>query len=439
MKNVKKLLALLLALAMVLSMVACSKSDNTSGNDSAANDNSSTDNSADTEADGETAESSGSAIKLGGIGPLTGGAAIYGNATKNGSELAVEEINALGGTQFEINWQDDEHDAEKSVNAYNNLKDWGMQILVGTTTTTPCVAVASETYADRVFELTPSASSPDVINGKDNVYQMCFSDPNQGTASAEYISEQKLGTKIAVIYNNADAYSTGIYNKFVAEAETLGLDIVSTTTFTDDTANDFSVQLNDAKNAGADLIFLPMYYTPASLILKQAADMKYDVKFFGVDGMDGILTMEGFDTSLAEGVMLLTPFNADAQDEQTKAFVEKYKEKYGETPNQFAADAYDCVYALYAACEKAGITADMSAADICEKLIATFSAADFTFDGLTGTGMTWQATGEVSKAPKGMVIENGGYVGMDSEAGTAAESDSEAETEPEAEAETEAA
>lgn len=403
MKNVKKLLAMLLAVSMVLSMAACGTSS-----DSSVAENASVGEAASV---GENT-SSGSAIKLGGIGPLTGAAAIYGNATRYGSELAVEEINALGGVQFEINWQDDEHDPEKSVNAYNTLKDWGMQMLVGTTTTAPCVAVATETYNDRIFELTPSASSTDVINGKDNVFQMCFTDPNQGTASAQYISDQKLGTKIAVIYNNGDAYSTGIYNKFAAEAETLGLEIVSTTTFPDDTTTDFTVQLNDAKSAGADLIFLPIYYTPASLILAQAKSMDYAPKFFGVDGMDGILTMEGFDTSLAEGVMLLTPFSADASDEKTQAFVKKYEEKYGETPNQFAADAYDCVYAIYEAVQKNGVTADMSASDICTKMIETFASSDFSFDGLTGTGMTWASTGEVSKAPKGMVIQNGAYVGM---------------------------
>ena len=411
MKKFKKGAALVLSLAMVMSMTACGSSTSSSVAEAAGSEP------AASTAENATGTSNGAAIKLGGIGPLTGGAAIYGNATKYGSELAVEEINALGGIQFEIKWEDDEHDAEKSVNAYNNLKDWGMQMLVGTTTTTPCVAVSAETNADHLFELTPSASSTDVIGvdaaRKDNVFQMCFTDPNQGTASAQYISEKKLGTKIAVIYNNSDAYSTGIYNKFAAEAENLGLEIVSATTFTEDTANDFSVQLGEAKSAGADLIFLPIYYTPASLILKQAADMGYDPDFFGVDGMDGILTLEGFDTSLAEGVMLLTPFSADASDEKTQNFVAKYKEKYGDTPNQFAADAYDCVYAIYEACQKAGVTADMSVSDICDKMIETFTSSDFTFDGLTGTGMTWSTTGEVSKEPKGMVIKDGAYAGMD--------------------------
>jgi len=322
---------------------------------------------------------------------------------------------------MELKWEDDEHDAEKAVNAYNNLKDWGMQILVGTTTTTPCVAVSAESHNDRIFELTPSASSADVIGGegsneprKDNVFQMCFTDPNQGIASAEYIAKQKLGTKIAVIYNNADPYSTGIYNKFKSEADTQGLAIVSTQTFTDESATDFTAQLNDAKNNGADLVFLPIYYTPASIILKQAHDMGYAPKFFGVDGMDGILTLEGFDTSLAEGVMLLTPFVASADDEATKKFVEAYKKASGSTddPNQFAADAYDCVIAIAAAIEAAKLDPSANAADLCEALIKQFTDSSFKVAGLTGEA-TWSTSGEVSKTPKGMVIQKGVYVAME--------------------------
>ena len=368
---------------------------------------------------------SSEAIKIGAIGPVTGAAAIYGQAVKNGAEIAIEEVNAKGELKFELKFQDDENDAEKAVNAYNNLKDWGMQISLGTVTTQPCIAVSTESDADHIFALTPSASSTDVLGGqpdkngnvtiqrKTSMFQMCFTDPNQGVASAEYIKEQSLGSKIGIIYNNSDAYSTGIYQKFQTKAGELGLDIVAVETFTDDSANDFTSQLNELKNSGADLVFLPIYYTPDSMILKQAKSMQYDPDFFGVDGMDGILTLENFDTSLAEGVMLLTPFTADAQDELTKNFVAKYKEKYGEVPNQFAADAYDCIYAIYDACKAEGITADMSASDICDKLISRFTSPDFKINGLTGTDMTWSETGEISKAPKGMVIKNGAYEGMD--------------------------
>ena len=398
----KKFLAFTMAAALTLSLAACGSSGGSSGSGSNADNSSS---------GGST---SGTAFKLGGTGPLTGDASIYGLAAQRGAQIAVEEINAEGGAiQFELKYEDDVNDPEKAVNAYNALKEWGMQISLGSVTTQPGIATSSYNFADSIFALTPSASSPDVISGKDNVYQMCFSDPNQGTASAKYISEQKLGEKVFIIWKSDDNYSTGIKDKFVAEAETLGLNVVGNATFTTDSKNDFTVQLTQAKQAGADLLFLPIYYDAASLILTQANAMGYEPKFFGVDGMDGILTQANFDTSLAEGVMLLTPFNADDEDEATQHFVKAYQDKYGETPIQFAADAYDCVYAYKQALETAGCTPDMSASELNEKLKATFPT--ITFTGLTGDGqgITWDSTGAVSKEPKGMVIQNGAYVGLD--------------------------
>ncbi len=388
----KKLFALVLAVALVMSLAAC-------GGDSTEND----------PAASGSGDSSSPVLKMGSIGPGTGPAAVYGNAVKNGATIAVEEINASGGPfTIEFNFQDDEHDAEKAVNAYNNLKDWGMQVLMGTVTTNPCIAVAAETNADRVFQLTPSASSSDVTAGKDNVFQMCFTDPNQGKSAADYMLDNKLGTKIAAIYNNADAYSSGVFNAFKAEMKAKGVDLVYEGTFSSDDNADFSVQLNGAKSAGADMVFLPIYYTPASLILAQAKSMGYEPNFFGVDGLDGILTMEGFDTSLADGVMLMTPFNPWSTDEKVANFVKKYEETFNETPNQFAADAYDAVYAIYNAMLEAGATADMSASELCDLLVNAFTT-NFTYSGLTGSGMTWSTSGEVSKDPVVCLIEDGKY------------------------------
>lgn len=343
------------------------------------------------------------AIKIGVIGPMTGAAADYGVSVANGAQIAADEINA-DGEKVELIILDDEHDAEKSVNAYNQAMDGGAQVIVGCVTTTPCVAVAAVAYEERVFMLTPSASSLDVINGNDNVFQLCFTDPSQGVSGANYFAEHGMNDNIAVIYNNADAYSTGIYQTFAATAEELGLNIVSVTTFTDDTT-DFSVQVTAAKEAGAQYIFLPIYYTPAAMIFQQAKSMEYAPVFVGVDGMDGILSIEGFDTSLAEDVVLLTPFSAVA--ETSADFVTEYQSRFGTIPSQFAADGYDCVYAVLAACEKAGITADTSAEGACELLIETFKTLEFT--GLTGT-MTWEESGEVNKAPNAVVIKDGAYV-----------------------------
>lgn len=353
---------------------------------------------------------------IGGIGPTTGATAIYGTAVKNGAQIAVDEINAAGGIngkQIEYRFEDDQNDAEKAVNAYNTLKDWGMQMLVGTTTTAPCIAVAGKTASDNVFQITPSASSPAVLSsGNGNVFQVCFTDPNQGVASAQYIAENKLATKIGIIYDSSDVYSSGIEEKFEAEAKTQGLNIVSKAAFTADSKTDFGTQLQKAKDAGADLLFLPIYYQEASIILKQADTMGYKPKFFGVDGMDGILTVENFDTKLAEDVMLLTPFAADAKDKTVQNFVKTYKEKYKDTPNQFAADSYDAVYALKAAIEESKATTDMSASDMCDALKGAMTK--IKMQGLTGgkDGLTWNESGEVTKSPKAVIIKNGAYKAM---------------------------
>ncbi|NLO10456.1 MAG: ABC transporter substrate-binding protein [Clostridiales bacterium] len=351
---------------------------------------------------------------IGGIGPITGGAAVYGQHVMNAAQIAVDEINAAGGINgalIEYRFEDDVHDPEKAVNAYNTLKDWGMQILMGTVTSNPGNAVKEETYADNMFMLTPSGSAPDVIQ-YDNAFQVCFSDPNQGIASAVYIADKGLATKVAAIYNSSDVYSTGIYEKFAEEAKNQNFEIVSAEAFTDDSKSDFNVQLQKAKDNGAELVFLPIYYEEATLILTQAAAMDYKPLFFGCDGLDGILGVENFDTSLAEGVMLLTPFAADAADEKTQKFVADYKAAHNDTiPNQFAADAYDAIYIIKAAIEESGVTPDMSTSDICDGLKDAMTK--IKVDGLTGAGMTWSATGEVNKAPMAVVIKDGQYVSAD--------------------------
>ena len=348
-------------------------------------------------------------IKIGGIGPVTGDAAIYGEAVKNGAELAVKEINEAGGingAQIEFNFQDDEADAEKAVNAYNTLKDWGMQALLGTVTSAPCVAVGEVAQADNMFLLTPSGTAVECVQ-YDNAFRVCFSDPMQGAESAKYIADNQLATKIAVIYNSSDVYSTGIYQAFAKEAETEGLEIVAAEAFTAESKTDFSVQLQKAKDAGAELVFLPFYYSEAALVLQQAAGINYSPIFFGCDGMDGILDVEGFDADLANNLMFLSPFTPTSTDEAIQKFVTDYKEAYGGTPNQFAADAYDGVYAMKAAMEKAEVTPDMSASDICDVLKGAMT--EITISGVTAKELTWEASGEPSKAPMVVKIADGDY------------------------------
>ncbi|MBQ7563996.1 MAG: ABC transporter substrate-binding protein [Lachnospiraceae bacterium] len=397
----QRILSVLLASAMTLSLLA-----GCGGTGAAAP---AASGSGDTKAE-STASADGESFKIGVIGPLTGGAAAYGMAVANAAEIAVEEINEAGGIAgypVELKSEDDELNAEKSVNAYNSLKDWGMQILDGSVTSACSIAVSEYTKEDNMFQITPSGSAEDCVK-YDNVFRVCFSDPNQGIASADYIDAHKLAAKVGIIYDSSDVYSSGIYQKFVQEAAGKSFEVVSEEAFTQDSNTDFSVQLQKAKDAGADLVFLPIYYKEASLILTQANTMGYAPVFFGVDGMDGILTVENFDTSLAEGLMLLTPFAADATDDLTVNFVTKYQERYGEVPNQFGADSYDAIYIIKQAIETAGVTPDMSVSEIGDKLKEVLPTIEAS--GLTSSKITWDASGEPNKEPKAVVIKDGAYV-----------------------------
>ncbi len=382
----KKLFALVMALCMVLSLAACGA---------------------------PAAKADPNTIKIGMSGPLTGGAAVYGKAVEAGMKIAVAEINAAaeanGGLKIEFNAQDDEHDNEKALNAYNNLKDWGMQFLAGAVTTGPCLQIAPEAAADQIFMMTPSGSSDKIALTGNNIFQMCFTDPNQGASAAELVYELQLGTTIGIIYDNSDDYSKGLMQGFKDKAAELGMEIAVETSFTADNKNDLSTQITQCKDAGCDFVFLPFYAQEAAQVLTYAAKIGYAPTFFGCDGMDGILTIDGFDPALAEGLMMMTPFNADAPE--SASFVEQYKAMMnGETPNQFAADGYDVIYAIYNACLATGVNGETPAADACAKLVEFF--ATYSFDGLTGSGMTWDANGMISKIPAAIVIQDGKYVAL---------------------------
>ncbi len=379
----KKLVALCAALSLAASLTACGSG-------------------------GSSTASNPDAFSLGTIGPLTGDNAIYGQAVANGAQIAVEVANAQGGVQLSLRSADDVADPESAVNAYHDLLDNGMQVLVSPTTTGSSIEVSSHANNDGVFMLTPSASAPDVTANKDNVFRVCFTDPELGTLSADFMAEHMPDAKIGVLYRSDDAYSQGVRDAFAAQAKKNGLNVVYEGSFTNDTSSNFEVQLTAARSAGVDLLFFPIYFQPASVVLNQAKALDYAPTFFGVDGLDGLLELDNFDTSLADGVVMMTPFSAGAEDEATRHFVETYKERFGTVPNQFAADAYDAVFVVKAALEKAGCTPDQSAQEICKAVVPVMT--QLTHDGLTGKGMTWDADGAVHKEPMVMTIQNGAYV-----------------------------
>lgn len=357
---------------------------------------------------GGTGSGNGGKLVIGGIGPLTGGAAIYGTNVKNGMQLAIDEINAAGGVNgmtLEMNFQDDEHDPEKSVTAYNNLKDKNIKLLIGTVTSGPCEAVSKEATKDNMFLLTPSGSSVNAITSGDNCFRMCFNDPQQGKLEADFIAEKLSGKKkVGIIFDSTDSYSTGIKDGFKEEAAAKGLEVVVEEGFTSDSNKDFSAQIQKMVDNKIDVLFLPIYYTETALILQQAEN-KLDVPVVGGDGLDGLIGVLEDKVALADGVYALTPYSATASDDKSVKFTKAYKEKFPDAgdPIQFAADAYDCVYAVKAALEKADVKdANISSSDLCNKLKAAMTQIEYA--GVTGDSK-WTADGEVTKNPRIMQIK----------------------------------
>ena len=250
--------------------------------------------------------------------------------------------------------------------------------------------------------LNTTASADAVLEGNSNAFRVCFVDSAQGKLAADFIDENNMPKDVAIFYQSDIDYSVGLVKSFKAEAEEKGITIKEEQTFTKDTATDFSTQISAIAASGVDLVFIPIYAAEASTFLTQASGKLDGKTFFGCDGLDGILTKVS-DVAYAENVMMLTPFASDAPDENDQSFVKAYQDKFGSTPDQFAADGYDAVYAIKAAVEKAGIESSDDA-DLCSKLVAAMY--EITVEGVTGT-MTWDETNEAVKAARAMIIHNG--------------------------------
>lgn len=379
----KKFLAAIMAVAMTFSLAACGSSSE--GNTSNAGSTSGEDT-----------------FVIGGLGPLTGSAASYGISVKQGAEIAINEINEAGGVKvgdktvkLSLNFKDDEASEETAITAYNSLMDEGIDALLGTVTSSPCIVIKDYTAQDGILQITPSGSAINCITDADNAFRLCFTDPLQGKTMADF-AVNDLGYKnIAVIFNNSDEYSTGMKDAFVEEVEALGGTVVSTQAFNEGDV-DFTAQLTAIKNTNAEILFVPTYYEAAAYIAQQAKDIGLGLPLIGGDGWDGVLK-QVTDPSTVEGAIFLSPFLST--DPEVADFVSAYEEAYKATPDQFAADGYDVVYVMKAAMEKAGSTesADMIAA-----------MTEIEVDGLTGS-VKFSADGEPEKGAKFVTIKDGQY------------------------------
>ena len=346
-------------------------------------------------------KSKSSTFLIGCTGPLTGDASSYGISVKQGASLAVEEINkngGLDGVEFTFDMKDDKATAEDANTGYDALYDAGMKISLGGVTSGSCAAFAEKAAKDNIFVMTPSASAADVIKKGTNTFRVCFGDPDQGTLAAEELS--KNFKKIGCIYDTSDPYSSGIYEAFQAEMKKLNTEF-TTKTFDKENNKDFSTQVEALKDC--DVIFLPFYYTEAGLVAKACVQKGVTAELFGCDGLDGIASQ--IDSTVTNKIRYITPFDVSSTEEKVSTFVKDYKAKYGTEPDQFAADGYDAVYAIYNAMKSAGVKdASIKASDLCDKIVKAITASDFSYDGVTGK-MTWDKSGAATKVP--VIVELG--------------------------------
>ena len=376
MKKVVKVLSIVMAIAMVCACVAgCGKNG---GGKKDAN-----------------------TILIGGTGPLTGDASSYGLSVKNGAQLAVEEINKAGGLnglKFELDIKDDKATAEDAQTGYDALMDEGMQISIGSVTSGSCEAFAAKSVQDNLFFITPSASAAPIIAKRDNGFRICFGDPDQGVLAARELTEKF--TNIGAIYDTSDAYSKGIYDAFNDEMKKIGKEF-KTQKFDAENKKDFSTQVEALKDC--DVIFLPIYYTEAGLIAKACVAKGSSAVVFGCDGLDGIA--DQVDSSVTNTIKYITPFDVNSTDEKISNFVAAYKDKYNTLPDQFAADGYDAIYAIYEAMKEAKIdTADIDCSELCDKVVKVITKDGFKFKGVTGE-MTWSKDGAPTKTPTIVELE----------------------------------
>ena len=369
----KKTFAAVMALAMILGLTACGGKNYTAKN---------------------------TEYVIGFSGPLTGPAAVYGVAVQNSAQMAVDEINAAGGldgVKFKLLATDDTHDATKVAANYASMIEGGMQVSLGTVTTAPGLEFTNLSVEDNVFFITPSASGDDIPKN-DNGFQMCFADGNQGKVAADYVNSTDY-KKIGIFYKSDDAYSNGIYKQFKENLDS-SIETVDAV-FTDANATDFSAQISTLKDC--KFIFMPIYYTPASIFMTQAKDtIAKDAVYYGCDGFDGLAGQFEDFSVIPQEVSMLSHFDSNATEGAAAEFIKKYTEKFGaDTLNQFGASAYDCVYAIYNAMKAAKdagekIDVTISASDLCEILKAQFTG-DFSYSGVTGNNIKWKDNGYVEK------------------------------------------
>jgi branched-chain amino acid transport system substrate-binding protein len=341
----------------------------------------------------------GKTIKVGVIGPLTGGSAIYGEGAQNAISMATEEINSSD-SEYKIEIVnggkvvDDASDAKQAINAYNSLMKESPDAVVGSFFSSVTLPIAEQASKDNMLLLATGATNKDVTLKGPTVFRDCFIDPYQGKMAAQFAKE-KGWKKAAIIYAKDDDYSNGLKDAFIENAEAAGIEIVYTgECTTKDT--DFSSQTSQVVAKGADFLYYPCFLDTVPLLVGAARDAGFDGAIMGGDGWDGADT-KGFEDKF-NNCYFTNHYSSEDTAPAVSNFVSKYTEKYGtESLNACAALYYDAIYML-AEAAKNGKASDTSS------LVKGMTG--MTFTGVGGT-FTLDKNGDPEKSVAINTFDNG--------------------------------
>ncbi|MCL2319539.1 MAG: ABC transporter substrate-binding protein [Treponema sp.] len=324
--------------------------------------------------------SSGNTFAIGAVFPLSGQVAFYGNESRDGALLAIEQINAAGGLlgkKLTLLAEDDEGDGAKSVNAFTKLTTRDkVTMVIGSSTSGATMAMTALAQQNKIILNSPSATNIDVTKAGDFIFRACFIDPFQGVVGADFAFDTLKARKAAILYDAGADYNTGLAKAFRDEFKKLNGQVVADEAYqTGDV--DFNAQVTRIRAANPDMVYLPNYYNDVALQAKQLRAQGVTCALVGGDGWDGLIDNAGDE---ALNGFWSAGFAADTTDPKGMAFVKAYTAKYSRPASQFAALGYDTLMLIADGIKAAGTFDTTKVKDAMAKINGPYVTGNIRYD-----------------------------------------------------------
>lgn len=302
-------------------------------------------------------------ILLGEVGSLTGSEATFGLSTKNGVQMALDEVNAKGGITVDgkakkvaVRVYDDQGKPEEAANAVTRLINQDkVAVILGEVASSNSLAMAPKAQAAQVPMVTPSSTNPKVTEVGDYIFRVCFIDPFQGTVMSKFTLDRLKLKKVAILKDNKSDYSLGLSQFYTEHFTKNGGTIVAEEAYSKGDT-DFRGQLTKIKSTKPDAIYVPGYYTDVGVIARQAKELGLAVPLLGGDGWESEKLFE-LGGSAIDGSYFSNHYSTDDPTPRVQEFIKNYEAKYGAKPDSLGALGYDAAMVAMEAIKRAGTTA----------------------------------------------------------------------------------